>query len=220
MGTLADPSERDSIPLSALNHLLFCDRRCALIHVEGVFVENRYTVEGRFAHERADEPDIESRPGVRIVRGLPLYSHRLGLSGKADVVEFHAVTGGAERPQPVDYKRGRRRRWDNDDIQLCAQALCLEEMTGLDVPEGSIFHVRSRHRRAVAFDQALRNDTEEAIRRLHALIETGSIPEPVLRPRCEGCSLRAVCVPELPARGPALAAASAALFAIEEETEP
>lgn len=213
-------SDRDPIPLSALNQLLFCDRRCALIHVEGVFIENSYTLEGRFAHDRADDPNIESRPGVRIIRGLPLYSYRLGLSGKADVVEFHALTCGRERPHPVDYKRGRRRRWDNDDVQLCAQALCLEEMTGLDVPEGSIFHVRSRRRRVVVFDSNLRRDTEAAIERLHALIAAGRVPPPVLRPRCDGCSLRAICLPELSAHAPALGAASAALFTVDEEAEP
>jgi len=212
-----DFSNRDPVPLSALNHLLFCERRCAFIHVEGVFVENRYTLEGRFAHDRADEPGSESRPGVRIVRGLPLYSYRLGLSGKADVVEFHAVAEGRERPHPVDYKRGRRRRWDNDDVQLCAQALCLEEMTGLEVPEGSIFHVRSRRRRTVAFDADLRRETETTVERLHTLLAAGRIPSPVLRPRCDGCSLRAICLPELPTGALAVAAASAALFAVEEE---
>ncbi len=214
-----DPSDRDAIPLSALNQLLFCERRCALIHLEGVFVENRYTLEGRFAHDRVDEPELESRPGVRIVRGLRLFSHRLGLSGRADVVEFHTLADGRERPHPVDYKRGRRRRWDNDDVQLCAQALCLEEMTGLDVPEGSIFHVRSRRRRAVAFDAQLRRETQTFSERLHALIAASRIPPPILRPRCDGCSLRAVCMPELSAQAPALDAASAALFTVEEDVE-
>jgi CRISPR-associated exonuclease Cas4 len=115
--------DNELLPLSALNHLLYCERRCALIHVEGVFVENVYTLEGSLAHEAADTPGYETSAGVRVVRALPLYSKQLGLVGKADIVEFRGET-----PYPVDYKRGKRKKWVNDDVQLCAQALCLEEM--------------------------------------------------------------------------------------------
>ena len=109
----------EQILLSAINQYLFCPRRCGLIHVDGVFQENAFTLEGSILHNKADTPGVENRPGVRIVRALPLYSRKLGLSGKADVVEFHKQPGGPEAPLPVDYKRGQRRKWANDDAQLC-----------------------------------------------------------------------------------------------------
>src|SRR6266851_4889275 len=142
--------EIEPLALSALNHLLFCERRCALIHIEGVFVENAFTLQGGLLHEAADTPGYETRSEVRVVRALPLYSRRLGLSGKADIVEFTGQRGGGT-PCPVDYKRGARRRWDNDDVQLCAQAICLEEMLKVDVPRGAIFHAASKRRREVEF---------------------------------------------------------------------
>ncbi len=142
-----------------MNHLLFCERRCALIHIEGVFQENAYTLEGRLRHEGADTPGYETRSGVRAVRALPLYSRRLGLAGRADIVEFHPRPEGGERPCPVDYKRGKRNRWENDDVQLCAQGLCLEEMLSVDVPRGAIFHAASKRRREVEFSRELRETT-------------------------------------------------------------
>jgi len=188
--------EVEPLPLSALNHLLFCERRCALIHIEGVFAENVFTLQGDLLHQRADTPGYESRPGVRIVRALPLYSHRLGLTGKADVVEF---TGGGT-PCPVDYKRGKRRRWDNDDVQLCAQAMCLEEMLHVETPVGAIFHAASKRRREVVFTPALRDATMRAAARLHALVRGSQIPAAVIKPQCDGCSLKAICLPELSER--------------------
>src|ERR1700733_205112 len=128
---LSSDQDDARLPLSALNHLVFCERRCALIHIEGVFVENAFTLEGTMAHETADLPSYETKQGVRVMHALPLWSTRLKLSGKADIVEFHAHSLGPEIPMPVEYKRGRRNRWLNDDIQLCAQALCLEEMLGV-----------------------------------------------------------------------------------------
>jgi CRISPR-associated exonuclease Cas4 len=186
----------DPLPLSALNHLVFCDRRCALIHIEGVFVENASTLAGRLAHEIADTPGYSTDKGIRAVRALPLFSKRLRLFGRADIVEFHPKGSSPERPCPIDYKRGRRRRWDNDDIQLCAQALCLEEMLNVPVPTGAIFHASSKRRREVLFTKALRSATEKAVEELHALIARGQVPSARLLPRCEGCSLRDVCIPE------------------------
>ena len=178
-----------------------------MIHVDGVFVNNAYTLEGSFLHDKADTPGVENRAGVRIVRALPLYSKKLGLNGKADIVEFHkqpdlslrsfSVGGRSEVPLPVDYKRGPRRKWANDDAQLCAQALCLEEMIGVPVPKGAIFHAASKKRREVLFDAVLRGTTLETIDKIRAMLEAGKIPPPVPGPRCEGCSLKNICMPEI-----------------------
>lgn len=190
--------EDDYQPIRALNDLLFCERRCALHRLEQVWVENRYTLEGVASHQKVHgEPSTEELGGDRrLVRGLRLRSDRLMLIGVADAVEFRGKTGEPQIPLPVEYKRGRRRRWDNDDVQLCAQAICLEEMFAVKVPTGAIYHVKSRRRREVAFDQAMRARTEAAAQRLHELFASGCTPPPVLKPRCQGCSLRAICLPE------------------------
>ncbi len=127
--------EYDPIMISALEHYSYCPRQCSLIHVEQTFDENIYTMRGQALHRRVDEVKSEYQEGVRIERALPLWSHRLGLIGKADVVEFHGKT-----PYPVEYKHGPRRKKEHDDLQLCAQAICLEEMTGEEAPKGAIFH--------------------------------------------------------------------------------
>jgi CRISPR-associated exonuclease Cas4 len=204
------------LPVSALNHLLYCERRCALIHIEGVFVENAHTLAGRFAHEHADTPGYETRAGIRAVRALPIFSDLLGLSGKADIVEFHPNSRGLEQPVPVEYKRGSRKRWDNDDVQLCAQALCLEEMVGIAVPFGAVFYARTKRRRDVQFTDALRRQTREAIDRLRRLIITGKIPPALLKPQCDGCSLHEACMPEAAARTRQIEGALHLLFAPEE----
>lgn len=185
-------------PLSALNDLLFCARRCFLHRVEGLWTENVHTASGSLDHKRVHTPrDAEESP-FRIARGLRLVSHRLRLVGVADVVEFHPdPAGGADVPFPVEYKRGRRRRWDNDEAQLCAQALCLEEMLGVAVHGGAIFHIKSRRRREMAFDAALRRQTEEAAARLHQLLASGSTPAPIVHPKCRQCSVNALCLPDL-----------------------
>ena len=200
------------LPLSALNHLVFCERRCALIHIEGVFVQNAFTVEGTFAHEAADYSGYEVKEGVRVLHALPLWSTRLKLSGKADIVEFLPIAGETEMPFPVEYKRGRRNRWQNDDIQLCAQALCLEEMLSVAISRGAIFHVLSKRRRDVEFTSVLRGQTEAAVSRLHELVASGQIPLAVLMPKCEGCSLHEICMPELSLRKNEIGTASAQLF--------
>lgn len=190
-------AEDDLLPISALQHLLFCERQCALIHIEGLWAENRLTIEGRHLHTKAHEGPREVRAGIRITRGLPLRSLRLGLVGKADVVEFLPVgetLGG--RPFPVDYKRGRPKKHDADKVQLCAQALCLEEMLATPVPAGALFYGRTRRRLEVQFDERLRSLTEDTVRRLRALIISGRTPRASREPKCDSCSLLELCLPE------------------------
>lgn len=201
-------AEDDLVPLSALQHLLFCERQCALIHLERLWAENPLTVEGRDLHERVDGAAGEARRDVRIARGVPLHSFRLGLAGKADVVEFHRLLGdstggvtlprarGRWRPFPVEYKRGRPKRDLSDKVQLCAQALCLEEMLDAAVPAGALFYGRTRRRLDVAFDDDLRRWTETACARLHALLGSGVTPPARREPKCESCSLLELCRPE------------------------
>jgi CRISPR-associated exonuclease Cas4 len=187
------------LPLSGLQHLLFCERQCALIHVEQIWAENALTTQGNLLHERVDLPALEQRPGVRIERAVPLRSDRLRLIGKADVVEFHAVPGqgGRWQPFPVEYKRGRRRKWLHDEVQVCAQAMCLEEMVGEPVPRGALYYAASKRRRDVLLDDALRSDTIAAAARYHDLVVRRHTPPARLLPKCGSCSLREFCLPEL-----------------------
>lgn len=191
-------AEEDFLPISALQHLLFCERQCALIHIEGLWAENRLTVEGRYLHAKAHEGGDATRGAVRIVRGLALRSRRLGLVGKADVVEFHRPSPPVTqaRPFPVEYKRGQPKRHDADPVQVCAQALCLEEMLGVDVLEGALFYGRTRRRFDVRFDETLRDLTEETASRLHALIGASRTPRAVRQPKCDNCSLVHLCLPD------------------------
>jgi CRISPR-associated exonuclease Cas4 len=190
-------SEDDLLPISALQHLIFCERQCALIHVEQAWDENRFTAEGRIMHERVHEVGEESRGNVRVARGVSLRSLRLGLIGKADVVEFHWVEQGKWRPFPVEHKRGKPKPEDSDKVQLCAQALCLEVMLGAEVPSGALFYGRTRHRLDVAFDDALRDETEKAAGKLHELIGSGKTPKPVYAKKCKSCSLMDRCLPQV-----------------------
>jgi len=188
----------DTFPLSALNHFLYCSRRAFLIHAEGVFVDNEHTVLGNLAHEHVDTPGYEQRAGWELLRALPLFSDALGLTGKADLVEVRRASD-SERiadARPVEYKKGPQRHFDNDDVQLCAQALCLEEMFGLAIPDGAVFHASSQRRRDVPFDESLRAQTLAALAGLRALLATGKIPPAELKPQCDGCSLREICLPE------------------------
>lgn len=196
--------EDDLLPLSALQHLLFCDRQCALIHIEQIWVENLYTAEGRIMHERVDSGHSETRRDVRLSFSLPLRSLRLGLSGKADVVEFHRKQSINEekpsdsviwRPFPVEHKRGRPKKELWDKVQLCAQAICLEEMLGIEVPNGALFYGKTRRRVDVVFDADLRRKTEETAFRLHELFAGGKTPPPVLKDVCEKCSFLEMCLP-------------------------
>jgi CRISPR-associated exonuclease Cas4 len=184
--------ESELVMISALEHYSYCPRQCALIHVDQTFDENLHTLRGRAVHERVDEPETEQQEGVRIERALQLWSKRLGLIGKADVVEFHGQT-----PYPVEYKHGPRREHAHDDLQLCAQAMCLEEMTGKEVPRGAIFHHSSRRRREVIFGESLRNHVEEAVAAIREMLSARVLPPPVNDNRCDHCSLRESCMPSV-----------------------
>jgi len=189
-------TEDDLLPLSALQHLIFCERQCALIHIEQAWAENLFTAEGRIMHERVHEEGSESRGAIRIERGVPLRSLRLGLIGKADVVEFHRQTDGSWLPFPVEYKRGKPKKDDSDRVQLCAQALCLEEMLKVFVPDGALFYGKTRRRLDFALDGTLRKLTEETAMCLHELVTSEHTPKPVYTKKCDTCSLAGMCLPK------------------------
>lgn len=209
---LQDEADRDPIPISALNHYAYCPRRCALIHVEQTYTENVYTMRGRDLHERTDrEEESGWEEGVRVERALPLCSKRLGLIGKADVVEFHGET-----PYPVEYKSGPNRQFDNDDLQLCAQAICLEEMLSQSVPHGAIFHHKSRRRREVVFTAALRTRVKEVVAAIRSMLVEKTLPPPVNDHRCEHCSLREACMPAVIGEQQRAAALVRNLFVVKD----
>ncbi|MBL8678789.1 MAG: CRISPR-associated protein Cas4 [Myxococcales bacterium] len=183
--------------MSALQHLSFCPRQCALIHVDRVWADNVRTVEGTLLHERADRPGGERRPEVRAERALWLRSERLRLVGRADVVEFVRDDRGRERVHPVEYKRGRRGEWGHDEVQLCAQAIALEEMMGVTVESGALYHGKSRRRREVVFSPALRARTERLARELHAMVRGAVVPAAEYGAKCEECSLKQACMPKV-----------------------
>jgi CRISPR-associated exonuclease Cas4 len=182
----------EAIMISAIEHYSYCPRQCALIHIEQAFADNVHTRRGDAVHERVDEPGYEVTPGVRTERALPLRCERLGLVGKADVVEFHA--DGV--PYPVEYKYGKKRQARHDDLQLAAQAVCLEEMTGKVVNLGAIYHHSSRRRREVAIDARLRAELEQTVSAIRAMLRAGDLPPPVNDARCKECSLKEICQPE------------------------
>lgn len=180
------------MPLSLLNDLLYCERRAALKTVEGYRSANEHTNRGDIVHEHADLSGFEVAKGVTILRALPVWSRRLGLNGKCDIVE--------RRPDgslfPVEFKLGKRKKWENDDVQLCAQALCLEEMFSISVSQGAVFHAASKRRRELEFHEDLRARTAEAIQRLHEMIWSSRVPPAEYRDACQECSLFDVCLPK------------------------
>ena len=185
----------DLVMLSALNHYMYCPRRCALIHIEQLWSENLFTAEGRILHDKADSNKFESRGNIRIDYSVPLRSLRLGLVGKADVVEFHKH-GDMWIPFPVEYKRGKPKMDDCDKVQLCAQAICLEEMLNIEIREGALFYGQTRRREDVVFDENLRRETEEAAKKVHELIKSGITPKAEYSKKCERCSLLHLCLPK------------------------
>jgi CRISPR-associated exonuclease Cas4 len=200
---VADQAVEDAlIPLSALQHHLFCPRQCALIHVEGLWAEDVATAEGRILHERADSGRREKRPGVRIARSLAIRSLALGVAGRADVVEFH---GRPPQPFPVEYKRGKPKSHRADEVQLCAQAICLEEMCGVGVPEGALFYGVTRRRLNVTFDAELRALTTRVAGEARANIAALRTPPPVRTSACARCSLVDLCQPDRLEKSPKVA---------------
>jgi CRISPR-associated exonuclease Cas4 len=209
-------AEEDLLPLSGLQHLTFCERRWALIHLERQWEENLFTAEGELLHEKAHSADMESRPEALVRRTLALHSFRLGLSGQADVVEFLPCAPeqpgiamprrkGLWRPYPIEYKRSRDKHGGSAyQIQLCAQALCLEEMLDTPVDRGAIFDGHTRRRVEVVCDAALRSEVERLAARMHAIQQSRQTPPAVYEKKCEGCSMKPVCLPAV--AGPSSAA--------------
>jgi len=191
-------SDEDIVAVSALSHLLYCERQMALIHVEGVFLDNSLTVGGNIGHERVDRERSVYRSGCRIETSLPVFSDRLGIRGVADLVEFPAEGP----PLPIDYKHGRIGKWLPAEVQVCALALCLEEMLDCAIPTGAIYHIRSRRRREFDLHQSLRNMTTDAILRTREIISQGDLPAPIFDKKCKRCSLITVCQPNISARNP------------------
>lgn len=198
------------VMISALQHLLFCRRQCALIHLEGVWRENYLTASGRQLHERVDKKGAETRRNVHLATSLRLLSRRLGVMGVADMVEFHRVdeandTEGRQitarlpgregwwRPFPVEYKRGKPKAHRADEVQLCAQAICLEEMLDVVIPEGALFYGEPRRRTPVVFDADLRGLTESVAAEAHALLSSEATPPSIKTKGCEACSLKELC---------------------------
>jgi CRISPR-associated exonuclease Cas4 len=200
-------NDSELIMISALEHWSYCPRQCALIHQEQTFDENLYTIQGHLLHERVDEGESELQGSIRIERGLPLWSKRLGLVGRADVVEFRGAT-----PFPIEYKRGPRRQWGHDDLQLCAQALCLEEMTGQAVERGAIYYHGSHRRKEVVFDKQLRQQVADAVRAIRQMLASDILPPAVNDARCRHCSLKDSCLPEVVGKMSRLRGMQSALF--------
>jgi CRISPR-associated exonuclease Cas4 len=200
-------TEDELLPISGLQHVLFCERRAALVHVENQWQDNILTAEGTVLHEKAHQADTESRSGLRIARGLWLRSLRLGLYGKADVVEFRKIVGDPEqgavlsgvsgrwRPYPVEYKRGSLREEISFEIQLCAQGICLEEMLGIEISSGALYYGKTNRRLEVQLNSELRKKTESAAIRLHEIIKSGITPSAPKQPKCNSCSMMSVCLP-------------------------
>ncbi|MHB8843726.1 MAG: CRISPR-associated protein Cas4 [Nitrospirota bacterium] len=176
--------------VSALEHYSYCPRQCALIHIEHVWDENVYTMRGRDTHERVDETSSRAEASVRVERALPIWSRRLNLTGRADVVEFHG-----DAPYPVEYKSGRYRRGHSESLQLCAQAVCLEEMFGVTVEKGALYWHGSRERKEIALTAALKEQVEKIAAKVHLMISENRMPPPVNDERCKECSLREACMP-------------------------
>ena len=198
--------EDDWLQLSGLQHFVFCRRQWALIHIEEQWAENLRTTEGHLMHERAHDASVRERRGdVVTVRGVSIRSPSLGVSGKCDVLEFHADPGGVPlpdeegtwRPYPVEYKRGRPKESDEDRLQLCAQAMCLEEMLCCDVPEGALFYGETRRRETVRFTDELRGKVRDCLAEMHELCRRGHTPRVKPSKSCNACSLKELCLPRL-----------------------
>lgn len=188
--------EEEYIQLSSIQHYIFCPRQCGLIHVDALWTENLFTARGRIMHEKADSGEDESRGDKQIVRSLNVYSRRLGISGRCDVVEMMMI-GGNTLPFPVEYKSGKPKMDISDTAQLCAQALCLEEMMNVSIREAAIFYGKPRRRLPVDIDDDLRKETENIIESIHSMIRERKVPAPVYMKKCDSCSLYDMCMPKI-----------------------
>ena len=187
-------AEDELVPISALQHLLYCERQCGLIHIDRVWADNRYTAEGEVLHRNVHQQEIRRRKEVRAEYSVPMRSLELGIFGVADVVEY--VTG--EAPTPVEFKRGRPKTSLADVVQLCAQALCLEEMTGSAITFGVLFYGKTRRRDRVDFAPSIRESTLAATHRVHEIFASGVTPMMGYdRKRCDPCSLIELCQPKI-----------------------
>lgn len=209
-------TEADPIPLSALQHWAYCPRQCGLIHLEQAFADNIHTARGQAVHHLVDTPGYEIKAGVRVERALPLWSDRLGLIGKADLVEFHPN----DRIYPVEFKHGAKRQKTHDDIQLAAQAMCLEDMLGRTVTHGAIFHASSHRRREVAISAALRDLVIGTTVAIRAMLASGKLPPAVNDARCKECSLKEICQPVALAERARLKRLVGELFSQDDEVSP
>ena len=205
------PGELESITISALEHFSYCPRQYALIHKEQTYDENVFTLRGSIAHERVDQGNASTQDSVRVERAVAIWSEELGLVGRADVVEFHGET-----PFPVEYKVGRRKPDRHADLQVCAQAMCLEEMLGVYIPAGAVYHVASRQRRQVIFTPELRERVRRTIAAIRAVDSQTSLPSPVADNRCPPCSLVEACMPKVGAERKRLQRHYANIFRPEE----
>lgn len=187
----------DYLMLSGLQHWVFCKHQCGLIHLEQVWAENRLTLEGQDLHQNVDQGKAERRGALRIERNVPLISHRLQLAGRADVVEFHLDAATKHwQPFPVEYKRGKPKAGLEDKMQLCAQAMCLEEQFNCPISTGSLFYGKQQRRLEVVLDEALRQETINAAEGFHAMMNAQKLPPTEWGPKCQNCSLREICLPE------------------------
>lgn len=201
-------SEEDYLPLSGIQHFAFCRRQWALIHIENQWAENERTVDGIIMHEKAHSGDAESRGDVVIMRALRVFSATLGVSGECDVVEFHRNADGISlnghdglwQPYPVEYKRGKPKEHNADEMQLCAQAMCLEEMLCCTIPCGALFYGEPRRRTEVEFTPELRRAVEDSLNEMHDYYKRGYTPKAKLRKGCSACSLKEICLPKMAQR--------------------
>ncbi|MDR0571608.1 MAG: CRISPR-associated protein Cas4 [Rickettsiales bacterium] len=189
-------SEDDLLHIRGLQQILYCKRRCALLFLEQQWTDNYFTAKGIMMHEKVHEEKIERKKGVTIERDVYLKSYELGLVGKSDVVEFHK-SGTQLIPYPVEYKSGKAKNDNTDKVQLCAQAMCLEEMTNVKIPQGSIFYGRTRNRLNVEFDKKLREQTTRLAKEFHDLINSGKTPKPEYSKKCNNCSFQEICLPKI-----------------------
>jgi len=185
-------TESELLPISALQHIVFCERQCALIHLEQVWIENQFTAEGRLLHERTHSQESENRRKKHTERGMPIRSLELGISGMADIIEYNENN----MPYPIEYKRGRPKVKNMDEIQLCAEAMCIEEMIGVRLNEGALFYGKTRRRKTIIFNDELRTQTKNAAKRLHELISKGTTPSPIYTQKCRRCSFYDLCKPK------------------------